>query len=88
MKPQPATLLKKRLWHRCFSANFAKFLRKAFFTEHLGRLLLLCLKWNDVVVVFFETNVLKEVNISRDLHNNNAMLIPNFQNKCAICNTC
>ena len=23
----PATLLKKRLWHRCFPVNFAKFLR-------------------------------------------------------------
>ena len=27
---RPATLLKKRLWHRCFPINFAKFL------EHLG----------------------------------------------------
>ena len=25
-----ATLLKKRLWHRCFPMNFAKFLRKPF----------------------------------------------------------
>ena len=25
-----ATLLKKRLWHRCFPVNFAKFLRKPF----------------------------------------------------------
>ena len=24
---KPATLLKKRLWHRCFPVNFAKFLR-------------------------------------------------------------
>ena len=31
----PATLLKKRLWHRCFPVNFAKFLRTPFFTEHL-----------------------------------------------------
>ena len=29
-------LLKKRLWHRCFPVNFAKFLRILFFTEHLG----------------------------------------------------
>ena len=27
---RPATLLKKRLWHRCFSVNFAKFLRAPF----------------------------------------------------------
>ena len=31
----PATLLKKRLWHRCFSVNFAKFVRAPFLTEHL-----------------------------------------------------
>ena len=34
------TLLKKRLWHRCFPVNFAKFLRTPFSTEHLRRLLL------------------------------------------------
>ena len=37
---RPATLLKKRLWHRCFPVNFAKFLRTPFFTEHLWWLLL------------------------------------------------
>ena len=30
-----ATLLKKRLWHRCFPGNFLKFLRTPFFTEHI-----------------------------------------------------
>ena len=30
---RPATLLQKRLWHRCFPVNFAKFVRTAFFTE-------------------------------------------------------
>ena len=29
-----ATLLKKRLWHRCFPVNFAKFLRTSFFIQH------------------------------------------------------
>ena len=32
--------LKKRLWHRCFPVNFAKFLRTPFLTEHLWWLLL------------------------------------------------
>ena len=32
---KPATLLKKRLWHRCFPVYFTKFLRTPFFTEHL-----------------------------------------------------
>ena len=27
---RPTTLLKKRLWHRCFTENFAKFLRTPF----------------------------------------------------------
>ena len=35
-----ATLLKKRLWHRCFPVNLAKFPRTRFFTEHLWWLLL------------------------------------------------
>ena len=30
-----STLLKKRLWHRCFHKNFEKFLKTPFFTEHL-----------------------------------------------------
>ena len=34
IKLQPATLLKKKLWHRRFPVNFAKFLRTPFFTDH------------------------------------------------------
>ena len=30
LQAQPATLLKKRLWHSCFHVNFAKFLRTPF----------------------------------------------------------
>ena len=37
---KPATLLKKRVWHKCFPVNFAKFLRTPFIPEHLGWLLL------------------------------------------------
>ena len=36
-----ATLLKKRLWHRSFPVNFAKFRRTPIFTEQLRWLLLL-----------------------------------------------
>ena len=32
---RPATLFKKRLWHRCFPVNFAEFLRTTFLTKHL-----------------------------------------------------
>ena len=38
-----ATLLKKRLWHRCFPVNFAKFLRTSFSQNTSGRLLLILL---------------------------------------------
>ena len=37
---EPATLLKKSLWHRCFPVNFVKFLRTPFYKEHLWWLLL------------------------------------------------
>ena len=33
---RPETLLKKRLWHRCFTLNFVKFLRTPFLTEYSG----------------------------------------------------
>ena len=35
-----ATLLKKRLWRKCFPVNFVKFLRTPFFIERLWWLLL------------------------------------------------
>ena len=41
---RPATLLKKRLWHRYFPVNFGKFSRKLFLIEHLMWLLMNCLK--------------------------------------------
>ena len=37
---RPVTSLKKRLWHRCFPANFVKFLRTTFLIEHFWWLLL------------------------------------------------
>ena len=33
---RPATLLKKRLWHRCFSVNFVEFLRTPFLWNTSG----------------------------------------------------
>ena len=43
---QPATLLKTRLWRRCFRVNFAKFLKTPFVTEHLPWLILKCDHWH------------------------------------------
>ena len=51
---KPATLLKKRLWHRSFPVNFAKFLKTPFFTEHFGWLLQ---KRLSIAVVSLEVTV-------------------------------
>ena len=40
LRHRPATLLKRRLWHRRFPVNFAQFVKNTFFIEHLGWLLL------------------------------------------------
>ena len=37
---RPATLLKTRLWHRCFPVSFVKFLRTPFLQNTSGQLLL------------------------------------------------
>ena len=49
------TLLKKRLWHRCILVNFAKYLRTAFFIEHL--------RW-----VILSQNLVKKLLVSIDQH--------------------
>ena len=57
---RPATLLKKRLWQRCFPVNFVKFLRTPFLQNTSGRLflgreLLLSFKGSQVITftIFF-----------------------------------
>ena len=51
---RPETLLKKRLWHRPFPVNFAKFLRTPFFIGHLRWLLLTLWRtnWADCKRIF------------------------------------
>ena len=46
---RPATLSKKRLWHRCFPVNFGKFLRTSNLQNTSRRLLLAF--WNPVKVL-------------------------------------
>ena len=43
------SLLKMRLWRRCFPVNFKKFLRTSFLTEHLRWLLLYLPEQNHVI---------------------------------------
>ena len=42
---RPVALFKKRLWHRCFAANFVKFSRKPFSQSTSGRLPLWLIKY-------------------------------------------
>ena len=48
----PATLLKKRLWHRCFPVNFAKFRRTSFSQNTSGWLVLAICKKNPIQTCF------------------------------------
>ena len=47
----PATLLKKKLWHKGFPVSFMKFLRTSFFIEHLlvgAYLFLQCMQYQNM----------------------------------------
>ena len=48
---RPATLFKKRLCHRCFLVNFAKFLKTPFLQNIPGRLLLCIGKLRDFLQI-------------------------------------
>ena len=48
---RPATLLKKRLWHRCFSVNFDRFFKIPVWRKTSGRLLL-NLQWLQWIQLF------------------------------------
>ena len=55
----PATLLTKKLWHRCFPVNFMKFLRTPFLTEHFWWLLLYLRQTAEAVAQRCSKGVLK-----------------------------
>ena len=63
LQAPPATLLKKRLWHRCFPVNVAKFLRTPFSQNTSGRLLLSiqsCKTSSDITTITQEHAISKE----------------------------
>ena len=53
-----ATLLKKRLWHRCFSRGFCEIFKNIFFTEHLQRLLLKFISNHTKEILHVNTNLM------------------------------
>ena len=62
-KLQATTLLKNRLWHRCFPLNFAKFLRTPFYKEYLRWLLL----WKINLLRDFSKKHINKYNIMRPI---------------------
>ena len=52
----PTTLLETGLWRRCFSVNFAKFLRTPFLTEHLW--------WLFLSTCFFAIHLLLQLHVT------------------------
>ena len=57
-RPQPATSLKKILWHRCVPVNFAKILRTPFLQNTSGPLLLTACRfsiWEMIDNLLFTT---------------------------------
>ena len=55
---------KKRLWHKCFPVNFAKFLRKPFLQNTSGRLLLWLIVWQMQACITGLTGILEMCSIS------------------------
>ena len=60
----PAILLKKRLWHRCFPMNFAKFLRTPFITEHLWWLLVNVLRISPLREAWVFSKIYSVINLT------------------------
>ena len=50
LKKDSSHFIKRRLQHRCFSVKIAKFLRTAFFIEHLLSLLLIVLRSTHSII--------------------------------------
>ena len=61
LQASACNFIKKRLWHRCFSVNFAKFLRTTFLQNTTGRLLLSfhLMNWVSVSMNIFLSNMKK-----------------------------
>ena len=76
----PATLLKKRLWHRCFPVNFAKILRKRFLQD-ITRWLLLKMPFQaslHVIFPYMELALMTPVLHGLFCYSERAALLPGF----------
>ena len=62
------TLLQKRLWHRCFPVDFAKFLRTPFFTEPLQWLFLKFISHQTKEIFYVNTKFMENQSWSKNKH--------------------
>ena len=63
----PTTLLKKRLWHRCFPVNFSKFLRTPFFSLNTSGGCFCSLQYRTLGGLVFEKYANSDVHIIETL---------------------
>ena len=80
----PATLLKKRLWNRCFPVNFVKFLRTPFSQNTSVRLLLHRIQNRNRRKT--KTEFSKRVDKNPDLHKPVLNKVMNTHELCVKCN--
>ena len=74
----PATILKKRPWHRCLAVNFAKFLRTPFNIEQLWWLLLKIKMFTLALFIFEKSKVNKNKSSFDALFKNKQNLFVEF----------
>ena len=65
---RPATLIKMRLWHRCLSVTFTRFLRTHFFKEHASGGCFCSIIYSTVFLVRCLCLCLYDSNVSESYH--------------------
>ena len=76
LQAAPATLVKNRLWHRCFPVNFAKVLRTLVLQNTSGRLLLFLSRSHPTSCFWFRRKGRQKLTLNHLIGNN----CPEFHN--------
>ena len=72
--PRPATLLKKRLWHKCFPVDFVKFPRTSFLQNTSGDCFCRSLRY-EIILKFDHCAHLSQFSFIRNNKNASRLLI-------------
>ena len=68
LKHLAKNFIKRKFWHRCFPVDFAKFLKTAFSTEHLQRLLLKFICQHTKEILYMNINFMGNQPWSKNKH--------------------